>query len=207
MARYLGPTCKLERALKADMSLKSGLRSLESKCNKDVPPGQHGLKRLREPGYYGVQLRAKQVVRRMYGVLERQFRKYFEEAARLRGSTGENLLKILEKRLDNVVYRMGFAATRAEARQMVSHKNILVNGSCVNIPSCQVQEGDVISVRERCKKQGRVQAALQLSSQRADCSWVSVDASKLEGTFKLVPTRDLLPPDIQDQLIVELYSK
>lgn len=207
MARYLGPTCKLERALKADMSLKSGLRSLESKCNKDVPPGQHGLKRLREPGYYGVQLRAKQVVRRMYGVLERQFRKYFEEAARLRGSTGDNLLKLLEKRLDNVVYRMGFAVTRAEARQIVTHKSILVNGNCVNIPSYQLQEGDTISVREKCKNQGRIKSALQFATQRTDCSWVSVDTSKLEGTFKLVPTRDLLPPDIQEQLIVELYSK
>lgn len=207
MARYLGPTCKLERALKTDMSLKSGLRSLESKCNKDVPPGQHGLKRLREPGYYGVQLRAKQVVRRMYGVLERQFRKYFEEAARLRGSTGENLLKLLEKRLDNVVYRMGFASTRAEARQMVTHKNLLVNGQSVNIPSYQIKAGDVVAVRTRCKEQGRIKSALQLATQRADCSWVSVDTLKLEGTFKVIPTRDLLPPDIQEQLIVELYSK
>lgn len=207
MARYLGPTCKLERSLKADMSLKSGLRSLESKCNKDVPPGQHGLKRLREPGYYGLQLRAKQVVRRMYGVLEKQFRRYFEEAARLKGSTGENLLRLLETRLDNVVYRMGFASTRAEARQMVSHKTVLLNGKCVNIPSHPVNPGDVVTVRERAKQQGRLQTALQLASQRADCSWVSVDTAKLEGTFKAAPTRDLLPPDIQEQLIVELYSK
>lgn len=207
MARYLGPTCKLERALKTDMSLKSGLRSLESKCNKDVPPGMHGLKRVREPGYYGLQLRAKQVVRRMYGVLERQFRKYFEEAARLKGSTGENLLKLLEARLDNVVYRMGFAVTRAEARQLVSHKIVLLNGRCVNIPSHPVYPGDVISIRETAKRQGRLQAALQLTTQREDCSWVAVDAAKLEGTFKAVPTRDLLPTDIQEQLIVELYSK
>jgi small subunit ribosomal protein S4 len=207
MARYLGPTCKLERALKADMSLKSGLRSLESKCSKDVPPGQHGLKRVREPGYYGLQLRAKQVVRRMYGVLERQFRRYFEEAARLKGSTGENLLKLLETRLDNVVYRMGFAATRAEARQLVSHKTILLNGRCVNIPSHPVNPGDVVTVRERAKQQGRLQTALQLAGQRIDCSWVTVDATKLEGTLKAAPTRDLLPPDIQEQLIVELYSK
>lgn len=207
MARYLGPTCKLERSLKADMSLKSGLRSLESKCNKDVPPGQHGLKRVREPGYYGLQLRAKQVVRRMYGVLERQFRRYFEEASRLKGSTGDNLLRLLETRLDNVVYRMGFASTRAEARQMVSHKTILLNGRCVNIPSHQVNPGDTVAVRERGKAQGRIQAALQLAGQRADCSWVAVDTATLEGTFKSAPTRDLLPPDIQEQLIVELYSK
>lgn len=207
MARYLGPTCKLERALKADMSLKSGLRSLESKCNKDVPPGQHGLKRVREPGYYGLQLRAKQVVRRMYGVLEKQFRRYFEEASRLKGSTGENLLKILETRLDNVVYRMGFASTRAEARQMVSHKTILLNGRPVNIPSHPVFPGDVIAVRERSKQQPRFNASLALASQRIDCSWVSVDTAKLEGVFKEAPTRDLLPSDVQEQLIVELYSK
>lgn len=198
---------QVREALKADMSLKSGVRSLESKCNKDIPPGQHGLKRMREPGYYGLQLRAKQVVRRMYGVLERQFRKYFEESARLKGSTGDNLLRLLEKRLDNVVYRMGFAATRAEARQMVSHKTISLNGNCVNIPSYQVSPGDIVSVRERGKQQGRIKAALQLAGQRADCSWVAVDSVKLEGTFKSVPTRDLLPPDIQEQLIVELYSK
>ncbi len=207
MARYLGPTCKLERSLKADMSLKSGLRSLESKCNKDVPPGQHGLKRMREPGYYGLQLRAKQVVRRMYGVLEKQFRRYFEEAARLKGSTGENLLRLLETRLDNVVYRMGFASTRSEARQMVSHKTIFLNGRSVNIPSHPVFPGDIIAVKDGAKQQPRFQASLQLASQRGDCSWVFVDSVKLEGTFKEAPTRDLLPPDVQEQLIVELYSK
>ena len=207
MARYLGPKCKLNRSLKMDLSLKSSARSLESKCNKDVPPGQHGAKRLREPGYYGLQLRAKQVVRRMYGVLEKQFRKYFKEAARVKGSTGENLLKLLESRLDNVVYRMGFAVTRAEARQLVSHKGIFVNGSCVNIASYLLQPGDIVSVRERCKNQGRIKTALALAGQLADCDWVSVDSKKMEGTFKDVPQRDQLPSDIQEQLIVELYSK
>lgn len=207
MARYLGPKCKLDRALKVDLSLKSGIRSLESKCNKDVPPGVHGAKRLREPGYYGLQLRAKQVARRMYGILEKQFRRHFKEAARLKGSTGENLLKMLESRLDNVVYRMGFASTRAEARQLVSHKLIIVNGQSVNIPSYILSKGDVVAVRERAKSQGRIKAALNLASQRSDCDWVMVDATKMEGTFKEVPSRDQLPPDIQDQLIVELYSK
>lgn len=207
MARYLGPKCKLDRALKVDLSLKSGVRSLESKCNKDVPPGLHGAKRLREPGYYGLQLRAKQVARRMYGILEKQFRRHFREAARLKGSTGENLLKMLESRLDNVVYRMGFACTRAEARQMVSHKLILVNQQSVNIPSYILQAGDVVSVRERAKAHGRVKAALDLAAQRTNCDWLAVDASKVEGTFREIPSRDQLPTDIQDQLIVELYSK
>jgi len=207
MARYLGPKCKLERSLKTDLSLKSGIRAIDSKCKKEVPPGMHGAKRMREPGYYGLQLRAKQVVRRMYGVLERQFRKYFKEAARLKGSTGENLLTLLESRLDNVVYRMGFGCTRAESRQMVSHKAIFVNGACVNIPSFQVKAGDIISVRERCKKQDRIKTALQLAEQRTECEWLSVDTKKLEGTFKEVPMRDQLPSDIQEQLIVELYSK
>lgn len=207
MARYLGPTCKLSRAYKADLSLKSNLRTLDSKCNKEVPPGQHGNKRLREPGYYGLQLRAKQVVRRMYGVLERQFRRYFAKATKIKGSTGENLLTLLECRLDNVVYRMGFAVTRAEARQLVSHRAIMVNGQCVNIPSYHVEAGDVISIRERCKTQNRIKGALELAEQAADCEWVQVDTKKLEGTFKAAPERDQLPPDIQEQLIVELYSK
>lgn len=207
MARYLGPKCKINRALKMDLSLKSGARALESKCNKDVPPGVHGTKRLREPGYYGLQLRAKQVVRRMYGVLEKQFVRYFKEAARLKGSTGENLLKLLESRLDNVVYRMGFGSTRSEARQLVCHKAIFVNGSCVNIPSYLLKAGDVVSVRERCKNQGRIKSALDLAGQLTDCEWVSVDAKKMEGTFKDMPQRDQLPSDIQEQLIVELYSK
>jgi small subunit ribosomal protein S4 len=207
MARYLGPTCKLERGLKADLSLKSNIRPLDSKCNKDVPPGMHGMKRMREPGYYGLQLRAKQIVRRMYGVLERQFRRYFKQAAKLKGSTGENLLKLLESRLDNVVYRMGFASTRAEARQLVSHKSIFVNGRSVNIPSYSVAEGDVVSVRDRCKNQGRIKAAIQLAEQRAECDWITVDTTKLEGTFRQRPERDQLPSDIEEQLIVELYSK
>jgi len=207
MARYLGPTCKLERSLKVELLLKSNIRSLDSKCNKDVPPGQHGMKRMREPGYYGLQLRAKQAVRRMYGVLEKQFRRYFEQASNRKGSTGENLLKILECRLDNVVYRMGFGSTRAESRQMVSHKAILVNGQLVNIPSYQVSAGDTITVRDRCKKQGRIQASLELAAQRPECEWVAVDPKQCEGIFKQVPSRDQLSPDIQEQLIVELYSK
>jgi small subunit ribosomal protein S4 len=207
MARYLGPTCKLSRAYKTDLSLKSNLRSLESKCNKETPPGQHGMKRVREPGYYGKQLRAKQIVRRMYGVLERQFKKYFAEASRLDGSTGENLLKLLESRLDNVVYRMGFGATRAESRQLVSHRSILVNDRSVNIASYPVKAGDVITVRERCKKQLRIKASLELSKQSADVDWVLVDTKKMEGTFTRIPERDQLPPDLNEQYIVELYSK
>lgn len=206
MARYIGPKCKLSRREGTDLFLKSGARALDSKCNIETAPGQHGLKRGRLSDY-GTQLREKQKVRRMYGVLEKQFRNYYKEAARLRGATGENLLQLLEKRLDNVVYRMGFGATRAEARQLVSHKAILVNDKAVNIASYQVKVGDVVSVREKSKNQLRVKGALQLASGRGAVSWVEVDANKLSGVFKAVPERSDLSSDINENLIVELYSR
>ena len=206
MARYLGPTCKLSRREGTDLFLKSGVRPLESKCKAETVPGVHGARRGRLSDY-GVQLREKQKVRRIYGVLEKQFRNYYQEAARLKGATGENLLQLLESRLDNVVYRMGFGSTRSEARQLVSHKGILVNGKVVNIPSYQVQPGDVVSVREKAKKQLRVQSALAIAEQRGEPIWVEVDAGKLEGTFKSRPDRQDLPGEINENLIVELYSK
>lgn len=206
MARYRGPRCKLSRREGTDLFLTSGVRPIESKCKAETAPGQHGQRRGRLSDY-GVQLREKQKVRRLYGVLEKQFRKYYQEAARRKGATGENLLKILESRLDNVAYRMGFGSTRAEARQLVSHKALLVNGKTVNIPSYQVEAGDVITVRERAKKQLRIQNSVALAGQRADVEWIDVDSNKLEGTFKRVPDRSDLPSDINENLIVELYSK
>ncbi len=206
MARYLGPRCKLSRREKTDLSLTSGVRSLDSKCKLDTPPGQHGARRGRETEH-GVQLREKQKVRRIYGVLERQFENYFKKATRLKGSTGENLLKLLERRLDNVVYRMGFGCTRAEARQLVSHCCVLVNGKVVNIPSYLVAAGDVVSIREASRTQLRIQSALTLAQTRPSCDWIEVDAAAFTGTFKNAPDRDRLPPDINEQLIVELYSK
>ena len=206
MARYLGPTCKLARREGTDLFLKSGVRALDSKCKAESVPGVHGARRGRLSDY-GVQLREKQKVRRMYGVLEKQFRNYYKEAARLKGNTGENLLQLLEQRLDNVVYRMGFASTRAEARQLVSHKAIMVNGQVVNIPSFNVSAEDVVSVREKAKKQARIVAALELADQREKPTWIEVDSSKMEGTFKRVPERTDLSAEINEQLIVELYSK
>ena len=206
MARYLGPRCKLSRREKMDLSLTSGVRPLDSKCKLDTAPGQHGARRGRETEH-GVQLREKQKVRRIYGILERQFKNYFKKATRLKGSTGENLLKLLERRLDNVVYRMGFGSTRAESRQLVTHGAILVNGKAVNIPSYLVSSGDIVSVCEGAKTQLRIQSALTLASARPVCSWIEVDASTFSGTFKSVPDRTDLPPDINEQLIVELYSK
>jgi len=206
MARYLEPTCKLSRREGTDLFLKSGVRPLESKCRSESAPGQHGQRRGRLSDY-GVQLREKQKVRRIYGVLEKQFRNYYKAAAKIKGNTGENLLTLLETRLDNVVYRMGFGSTRAESRQLVSHNAILVNGQKVNIPSYNVQVGDVVSLREKSKKQLRVQTALQLASQRGDVEWVSVDSSKMEGTFSRNPDRADLPAEINENLIVELYSK
>lgn len=206
MARYLGPRCKLSRREKMDLSLTSGVRSLDSKCKLETAPGQHGARRGRETGH-GVQLREKQKVRRIYGILERQFRLYFEKATRLKGSTGENLLKLLERRLDNVVYRMGFGATRAEARQLVTHCAVLVNGKVVNIPSYLLSPGDVVSIREKARAQLRIQSALTLAQARPSCDWLDVDSTNFNGTFKNVPDRDRLPPDINEQLIVELYSK
>lgn len=206
MARYLGPKCKLSRREGTDLFLKSGVRALDSKCKAETVPGVHGARRGRLSDY-GLQLREKQKVRRIYGVLERQFRNYYKEAARLSGSTGENLLQLLEQRLDNVVYRMGFGATRSEARQVVSHRQITVNGQVVNIPSYQVKAGDVIAVREKAKTQLRVKNALDLAAQRSSVEWVEVDAGKMEGTFKASPERSDLSADINEQLIVELYSK
>lgn len=206
MARYLGPKLKLSRREGTDLFLKSGVRAIDSKCKIETAPGQHGARRGRLSDY-GVQLREKQKVRRMYGVLEKQFRNYYKEAARLKGNTGENLLQLLEQRLDNVVYRMGFASTRAEARQLVSHKAILVNGKVVNIPSFNVKAEDVVAVREKAKKQARITAALELADQREKPTWIEVDNSKMEGTFKRIPERTDLSAEINEQLIVELYSK
>ena len=206
MARYIGPKCKLSRREGTDLFLKSGVRPLESKCKAEAIPGQHGARRGRLSDY-GVQLREKQKVRRIYGVLEKQFRSYYKEAARRKGATGENLLQLLESRLDNVVYRIGFGATRAESRQLVSHQAILVNGAVVNIPSYQVKAGDVISLREKAKKQLRVQSAMALAAQRGEPEWIDVSAEKLEGVFKSAPDRQDLPSEINENLIVELYSK
>jgi len=206
MARYLGPTCKLSRREGTDLFLKSGVRPLESKCRAESAPGQHGQRRGRLSDY-GVQLREKQKVRRIYGILEKQFRNYYKSAARTKGNTGENLLTLLESRLDNVVYRMGFGSTRAESRQLVAHNSILVNGAKVNIASFSVSAGDVISLREKAKKQLRVQSALQLAAQRSESSWVKVNSEKMEGTFIRNPDREDLPSEINENLIVELYSK
>ena len=206
MARYLGPTCKLSRREGTDLFLKSGVRPLESKCKAETLPGVHGARRGRLSDY-GIQLREKQKVRRIYGVLERQFSSYYKEAARQKGATGENLLRILESRLDNVVYRMGFGATRAEARQLVAHKAITVNGKTVNIASFHVSPGDVVAVREKAKSQLRIQQALALSAQRAEAEWLEVSAGKMEGVYKNHPDRSELSTEINESLIVELYSK
>lgn len=206
MARYIGPTCKLSRREGTDLFLKSGARALDSKCKAETAPGVHGARRGRLSDY-GVQLREKQKVRRLYGVLEKQFRNYYKKAASKKGSTGENLLVLLESRLDNVVYRMGFASTRAEARQLVAHKGIKVNDQKVNVASFNVAPGDVIELTEKAKKQLRVQSALALAANRAPVEWVEVDSSKLAGTFKAYPDRAELPAEINENLIVELYSK
>ena len=206
MARYLGPKVKLSRREGTDLFLKSGVRAIDSKCKIDIAPGQHGARKPRLSDY-GSQLREKQKVRRMYGILERQFRNYYKEANRLKGNTGENLLVLLEGRLDNIVYRMGFAATRAEARQLVSHKAIVVNGRVVNIPSFQVSVDDVVAVREKSKKQARIKASLELAEQKEKPTWLEVDAAKMEGVLKRVPERSDLSADINEHLIVELYSK
>lgn len=206
MARYIGPTCKLSRREGTDLFLKSGVRALDTKCKVETTPGQHGGRRGRLSDF-GVQLREKQKVRRIYGVLEKQFRNYYKQAARLKGATGSNLLNLLETRLDNVVYRMGFGSTRAEARQLVSHKSVLVNGTVVNIASYKVKEGDVVSIREKSQNQLRIKNALELANQRAEVEWVEVNTTKLEGTFKRYPEREDLPAEINENLIVELYSK
>jgi small subunit ribosomal protein S4 len=206
MARYLGPKLKLSRREGTDLFLKSGVRAIDSKCKLETAPGQHGARKPRL-SEYGIQLREKQKVRRIYGVLEKQFRNYYKEAARLKGNTGENLLQLLEVRLDNVVYRMGFGSTRAESRQLVSHKSVMGNGRVVNIPSFKVSANDVVSIREKSRTQARIKAALEVSGQREKPTWVEVDNAKMEGAFKRVPERSDLSADINEQLIVELYSK
>lgn len=207
MARYTGPKAKLSRREGTDLFLKSARRGLDTKCKLDSKPGQHGRTSGTRPSDYGLQLREKQKVKRMYGILERQFRRYFAEAERRRGNTGENLLKLLECRLDNVVYRMGFGSTRAEARQLVSHKAITVNGQTLNIPSALVRPNDVVAVREKSRKQARIQDSLNLAEQSGFPGWVSVDKNKLEGVLKSVPERADLSADINESLIVELYSR
>lgn len=206
MARYRGPKCRLSRREKTDLQLKSGVRSIDSKCNVERTPGQHWQRRGRTTDY-GVQLRMKQMIRRYYDVMEKQFRKYYKHADRLKGSTGDNLLKLLEARLDNVVYRMGFASTRAEARQLVSHKAVKVNGVIVNVASYHVKPGDLVEIRDRAKGQLRVKAAMELSAQRQACSWIDTDSKKVEGTYKAEAEVDELPAEFKVNLVVELYSK
>ena len=207
MARYLGPKAKLSRREGTDLYLKSARRSIADKCKFDSKPGQHGRTSGARTSDYGLQLREKQKVKRMYGVLEKQFRRYFEMADSKKGNTGANLLSVLESRLDNVVYRMGFGSTRAEARQLVSHKAITVNGQSVNIASYLVKAGDVVAVREKSKKQARIIEALQLAQQVGMPAWVDVNTDKVEGIFKKSPDRDEYAADINESLIVELYSR
>jgi small subunit ribosomal protein S4 len=206
MAKYIGPKCKLSRRAGTDLFLKGRGRSLETKCKLDTPPGQHGARRGRTSDY-SLQAREKQKLRHMYGVLERQFRNYYYQASRTKGSTGTTLLQLLEGRLDNVVYRMGFANTRAEARQLVNHKAVAVNGRTVNVPSSQVQPGAVITIREKARTQPRIQQALQVTAQIGFPEWVEVDEKKMTGTFKAHPERDQILQDINENLVVELYSK
>ena len=207
MAKYTGPKCKLSRREGTDLFLKSGAKPLESKCKLEVPPGGMKSERKQRLSEYGLQLREKQKLRRMYGVLERQFRNYYQKAAGRPGATGETLLQFLECRLDNVVYRMGFAATRAEARQLVAHKSVNVNGQVVTIPSYQVKAGEVIEIREKARKQLRIQSALTVATQVGFPDWVEVSDKEFRGVFKAVPGRDEVLPDINENLVVELYSK
>ena len=207
MARYLGPKCKLSRREGTDLFLKSGIKPIESKCKLNSIPGSKVGSRRERLSDYGNQLREKQKLRRMYGVMEKQFRNYYKKASKLKGSTGENLLKLLEGRLDNMVYRMGFAVTRAEARQLVSHKSIMVNGQVINIPSYQVNASDEISVTDKGKDQLRVKNAVNISSQLGISEWLSVDHNKLKGVVNSIPEREDILPDIQENLVVEFYSK
>ena len=207
MARYIGPKAKLSRREGTDLFLKSARRSLDSKCKLDVKPGQHGIKSGARTSDYGNQLREKQKVKRMYGVLERQFRRYFADAEGRKGNTGDNLMQLLESRLDNVAYRMGFGSTRAEARQLVSHKALTVNGQVVNIASYKVKPNDTVAVREKSKKQTRIVESLSLAEQVGMAAWVSVDAKKMEGTFKRLPDRSEFANDVNESLIIELYSR
>jgi len=207
MARYIGPKCKLSRrAGGVDLLLKGRGRSLETKCKLETPPGQHGARKPRLSDY-ATQLREKQKLKQMYGLLERQFRNYYYKATKTKGATGLNLLLALETRLDNVIYRMGFGRTRAEARQLVGHKAVLVNGKSVNIPSYQVQVGDVVAVREKSKAQSRIAESLSIAAQIGFPEWLEVDEKALKGTFKTLPSRDQIVPDINENLVVELYSK
>ncbi|UOD50480.1 30S ribosomal protein S4 [Orrella daihaiensis] len=207
MARYIGPKCKLSRREGTDLFLKSARRSLDSKCKLDSKPGQHGRTSGARLSDYGLQLREKQKLKRMYGVLEKQFRKYFAEAERRRGNTGETLIQLLESRLDNVVYRMGFGSTRAEARQLVAHRAIEVNGHTADIPSMLVKAGDVISVREKAKKQSRIKESMDLATDIGLPQWVEVDASKFTGVFKQMPDRSDVARDVNESMVVELYSR
>ena len=206
MARYIGPKCRLSRREGIDLQHKSNIRSLESKCKADTPPGQHGERAGRTTDY-SMQLRMKQLIKRYYGVLERQFRRYYQEAARMKGSTGEKLLGLLEARLDNVVYRLGFAATRAEARQLVGHKAIMVNDKTVNIPSYLVKPSDVIGIQGKAKEQERITAALAAAKQRNVPEWLSLDDQGMKGIFTRYPDVNELPPEFKIHLVVELYSK
>ena len=207
VARYIGPKCKLSRREGRDLLLKSGIRSHDSKCKSETVPGQHGRTRRPRISDYGVQLREKQKVRRIYGVMEKQFKTYYKQAARKKGVTGDNLLQMLESRLDNVVYRMGFASTRAEARQLVSHKAILVNDKKVNIPSYQLNPGDNISLSDKAQSQSRVKQSLEIAKNREECDWVDVNEGLFSGIYKAIPERDSLDTDINENLIIELYSK
>ena len=207
MARYTGPKCKLSRREGTDLFLKSARRSLDSKCKLDSKPGQHGRTSGARLSDYGLQLREKQKLKRMYGVLEKQFRKYFAEAERRRGNTGETLIQLLESRLDNVVYRMGFGSTRAEARQLVAHGAIEVNGTTSDIPSMMVKAGDVVAVREKSKKQTRIKEAMDLASEMGLPQWVEVDVTKLSGVFKQLPDRSDVARDVNESMVVELYSR
>ena len=207
MARYLGPKAKLSRREGTDLFLKSARRPIADKAKFESKPGQHGRTSGSRTSDFGLQLREKQKVKRMYGVLERQFRRYFAEAERRKGNTGANLLMLLESRLDNVAYRMGFGSTRAEARQLISHKSILVNGRVLNIPSAQIRSGDVVAVREKSRTQARIQDSLNLADQTGFPDWVSVDKVKMEGTFRQVPDRSEISADINESLVVELYSR
>ena len=206
MARYIGPKCKLSRREGRDLLLKSGVRSYEDKCRSETIPGQHGRRRGRISDF-GIQLREKQKVRRIYGIMEKQFKQYYKKAAKSKEVTGNRLLQLLEGRLDNVVYRLGFASTRAEARQLVSQKAVNVNDSLVNIPSYQLSVGDIVSLSEKGKQQDRVRFALDNLANREDCDWLELDSSKFLGTYKSIPERDQLDSDINENLIIELYSK
>ena len=207
MAKYRGAKCRLSRREGVDLLHKSNIRALNSKCHADTPPGQFGTRRRGRLTDYGVQLRMKQLIKRYYGILEKQFHNYYLEADRYKGSTGYNLLKLIESRLDNVVYRLGFASTRSEARQLVSHKAITVNGKVVNIPSYLVKPENVIEVKEKSKKQTRIISALELAQQKPECDWLSLDAKKMDGIFKRYPEADELPSEFKIHLVVELYSK